>query len=243
MRKSVWAVVVCAVVVALGVSGCATKKFVQERWRSPKSSDCQDRRGPEAGRSSTDDALEPQKSDAAQTEQIAKLSDTAKEALARAQEAGKLAKGKFLYEVTLTDEAVKFGFNKKDLSAEAKAALDAFAARLKSENKNVYIEIQGHTDAIGPRRQPSGRLAPVDDALPQHERWRCTASVISTASTAAATIRPLMARAEPPRDLVVLGDSRLHRVLRTPRPSRGVLFRCRESSPPGACLEHGIVEV
>ena len=28
--------------------------------------------------------------------------------------------------------------------------LDDFANRLKSENKNVYLEIQGHTDATGP---------------------------------------------------------------------------------------------
>jgi len=51
--------------------------------------------------------------------------------------------------VTLTDEAVHFGFNKSELSADAKAALDAFAKRVKDENKNVYIEIQGHTDGIG----------------------------------------------------------------------------------------------
>ncbi len=70
-------------------------------------------------------------------------------ALARAEEAGKLAKGKFLFEVTLTDEAVKFGFNSATLSNEAKAALDAFAARVKAENKNVYIEVQGHTDSVG----------------------------------------------------------------------------------------------
>ena len=91
------------------------------------------------------------KSDATQNDQIAKLSDTAKEALARAQEAGKLAKGKFVYEVTLSDENVKFGFNKAEFSDEYKAALDAFAARVKDEGKDkkLYIEIQGHTDGIG----------------------------------------------------------------------------------------------
>jgi outer membrane protein OmpA-like peptidoglycan-associated protein len=95
------------------------------------------------------DVTNLKKSDAMQNEQIAKLSDTTKEALARANEANKLANHSFLFEVTLTDEAVHFGFNKSDLSAEAKAALDAFAKRVKDENKNVYIEIQGHTDGIG----------------------------------------------------------------------------------------------
>ena len=77
------------------------------------------------------------------------LSGTAKEALQRAEAAGKLAKGKFLYEVTLSDNDVHFGFNKYNLSDEAKAALDQFANKIKAENANVYIEIQGHTDNIG----------------------------------------------------------------------------------------------
>jgi len=69
--------------------------------------------------------------------------------LQRAQEAGKLAQGKFLYETVLTDDKVKFGFDTSELSPEAKAALDDFAQKVKNENKNVYIEIQGHTDNVG----------------------------------------------------------------------------------------------
>lgn len=76
-------------------------------------------------------------------------SKTAKEALDRAQEAGKLAQGKFLYEVALTDNDVRFGFDRSSLSDEAKAALDEFAAQLKQENRGVYVEIQGHTDSVG----------------------------------------------------------------------------------------------
>ena len=150
MRKSVWAVLAVVLVVALGVTGCATKKFVQtEVANASKATDAKIGEVQKQVEANQMDVANLKKSDAAQTEQIGKLSDTAKEALARAQEAGKLAKGKILYEVTLTDEAVKFGFDQKALSAEAKAALDAFAARLKSENKGVYIEIQGHTDSVG----------------------------------------------------------------------------------------------
>jgi outer membrane protein OmpA-like peptidoglycan-associated protein len=39
--------------------------------------------------------------------------------------------------------------NRHELSKEAREQLDAFAERLKGENKNVYLEIQGHTDATG----------------------------------------------------------------------------------------------
>ncbi|TET85662.1 MAG: OmpA family protein, partial [Desulfobacteraceae bacterium] len=72
------------------------------------------------------------------------------EALARAVEAGKVAEGKLFFEVTFTDEEVHFGFDRNDLSEEAKAALDSFAERLKTDEKNLYIEIQGHTDNTGP---------------------------------------------------------------------------------------------
>jgi len=49
----------------------------------------------------------------------------------------------------LSDDAAKFPTNKYELSKEAQDALNAFAERLKSENKNVYLEIQGHTDSTG----------------------------------------------------------------------------------------------
>jgi peptidoglycan-associated lipoprotein len=77
-------------------------------------------------------------------------SRTAQEALDRAIASGRLAEGKFVYETTLAD-ATTLVFNLEDntMSADTMAALDAFAARLKSENKSVYIEIQGHTDSTG----------------------------------------------------------------------------------------------
>jgi len=89
---------------------------------------------------------------AAEDEKVGQISQTAQEALQRAQEAGKLAQGKFLYETLLTDDKVKFGFNRTKLSPEAQKALDDFAQRIKDENKSVYVEVQGHTDAVGSNR-------------------------------------------------------------------------------------------
>lgn len=76
-------------------------------------------------------------------------SRTAHEALDRAKAAGKLAEGKFMYEVTMSDDTVKFSLEGAELSAATKQLLDAFADKLKSENRNVYVEIQGHTDTTG----------------------------------------------------------------------------------------------
>lgn len=80
---------------------------------------------------------------------IAQLSKAAQEAMDRATAAGKLAEGKLVYEVSMTDDTLKFKSDSTKLSDEAMAALDAFAAKLKGDNKNVFIEIQGHTDSRG----------------------------------------------------------------------------------------------
>jgi outer membrane protein OmpA-like peptidoglycan-associated protein len=44
---------------------------------------------------------------------------------------------------------VRFGLDSSQLSSDAKAALDAVAAKLKADNQGVYIEVQGHTDSTG----------------------------------------------------------------------------------------------
>jgi peptidoglycan-associated lipoprotein len=80
---------------------------------------------------------------------IQDLSRETREALERAQSAEKLAQGKLLYEVTLTDEDVRFGFNQSELTDNARSILENLLTQLKSENKNVFIEVQGHTDNLG----------------------------------------------------------------------------------------------
>jgi outer membrane protein OmpA-like peptidoglycan-associated protein len=81
--------------------------------------------------------------------QAAQAQGTASEALQRANAAHKLAEGKFLYEEVLSDDSVKFPVNGDELSPEARARLDELAMKLKSDNRNLYLEIQGFTDASG----------------------------------------------------------------------------------------------
>ena len=80
---------------------------------------------------------------------LTELDNATRQALERAQQAGKLAEGKFVYSLVLSDDAVKFPVNRHELSKEAEAKLMEFAEKLKGENKNVYLEIQGHTDSSG----------------------------------------------------------------------------------------------
>ncbi|MBG7616438.1 OmpA family protein [Brevundimonas sp. BAL450] len=75
---------------------------------------------------------------------------TAGQALQRANDAHVLAEGKFLYEVVLSDDSVKFPTDVDSLSPEAEQRLNELAQRLRAENANVYLEIQGYTDSTGP---------------------------------------------------------------------------------------------
>jgi peptidoglycan-associated lipoprotein len=119
---------------AVSLGGCATKKFVRENVAV------------------VDTRVATVESHVnAQDATLAGVDTTAKEALQRAQAAGKLAEGKFLYQEVLSDDSMKFPIAKATLSPEGQARLDAFVEKLKTDNRNVYVEVQGHTDATGPK--------------------------------------------------------------------------------------------
>ena len=163
------------VVLAMLLSGCATREYVHEYVESqlkPVSTKV----GALEGRANTADAAiqanttaiaeTGKRVDGAVSEiqvtlkvhadrlakneaDIAQLSKTAQDAVERANAAGKMAQGKLVYEVVLSDDKLKFGPNKAKLGPDAEKSLDEFAAKLKGDNKNVFIEIQGHTDSTG----------------------------------------------------------------------------------------------
>jgi outer membrane protein OmpA-like peptidoglycan-associated protein len=135
-----------AALLAVTTTGCATKKYVKGEVATVNQRvDGVQGQVEDAQTKLRDHDTRITRNEAA----TAEASQTAREALERAVAAGKLAEGKLLYETVLSDDKVKFGFDQATLSDEAKAALDAFAAGLKTENKNVYVEIQGHTDNVG----------------------------------------------------------------------------------------------
>ncbi len=73
-----------------------------------------------------------------------------KAADAKIEEVRGLVRGTLVSKETLRTGDTKFGFDSSALSPEAKTALDAFVQKLVAENKGVYLEIQGHTDNVGP---------------------------------------------------------------------------------------------
>jgi peptidoglycan-associated lipoprotein len=75
---------------------------------------------------------------------------SAEQALTRAGEAEKAAKGKLIYTVTLSNDKVTFPVNRAQVSPDAQKLVDEAIAQLKAENRGVFFEIEGHTDATGP---------------------------------------------------------------------------------------------
>lgn len=153
MRNKAWMVSLPLAAALVVTSGCATKKYVKQETAAvgARVDSVEGQVEQTQTRLNDHDRKIGEVGQAASTAQstATQASQTAQEALQRAQEAGKLAQGKLLFESVLTDDKVKFGFNASEISKGAQEALDAFAAQLKEQNKNVYIEIQGHTDNVG----------------------------------------------------------------------------------------------
>ena len=127
----------------VGLGGCATKRYVGEEVS--KSSAASEKRISEVQTQVEAAQSRVREHDS----KLAELDKSTRDALERAEAAGKLAEGKFVYSLVLSDDAVKFPVNRHELSKDAQAKLMEFAEKLKAENKNVYLEIQGHTDSSG----------------------------------------------------------------------------------------------
>ena len=117
---------------AFSLGGCATKDYVNEHVAAV-----------DANVQATQGQVDRHES------HLTQLDQATKEALDRATAAGKLAEGKFLYSMVLSDDSVKFPVDSAKLSPEATQRLTDFAEKLKNDNRNVYLEIQGHTDSRG----------------------------------------------------------------------------------------------
>ena len=95
-----------SILAALAMTGCATKGFVRSQVAA------------EDVRVGQVEGAAREANGAAQQAQ-----GTAKDALDRANAAHKLAEGRFLYQVVLSDDSVKFPTNVHELSTEAQSRL------------------------------------------------------------------------------------------------------------------------
>jgi len=149
-----------------GSTACATKKFVRTsvgevnekvdaQGRSLE--ETQERTRRNEGRISEVD----QKAAAAATsaQQANDAATAANSAAVAAHSAATEAGGKvdtldkanrrLVYEVVLSEDQGNFKFGKTMLPDEAKMQIDQMVAQLKQDPKNIYLEIEGHTDNVG----------------------------------------------------------------------------------------------
>lgn len=131
---------------ALVLGGCATNSAVDERIAQLEGRTNQKIESVEG---QVEDLQEQQR---ATEQRLDTVSKEASEALRRAEEAGLLAQGKIVFEQAFTEDRIRFALGKSDLTAEARAALDELASRIKAVGRPVFIEIQGHTDSTGSAR-------------------------------------------------------------------------------------------
>jgi peptidoglycan-associated lipoprotein len=137
-------------VLGLSLAGCATTTDVDKKIADAQS---KTDKKIESVESQVEGLQEKQKATEGRVDdqgrQIEQISQSAKEALQRAQEAGVLAKGKILFQQSFSEDRVRFKVNSFELTKDAKTALDEFSLKIKGLDKGVYLEIQGHTDDTG----------------------------------------------------------------------------------------------
>jgi outer membrane protein OmpA-like peptidoglycan-associated protein len=150
-------------VLAIGGSACATKKFVRTSVGEVNEKvDSQGRaieETQERTRKNEGRIGEVDQKAASAAQAAAAANDAASAANANATRVGDEANGKFdaidraskrlVYEVVLSEDQGNFKFGQTKLPDTAKAKIDEMVAQLKQDPKNIYLEIEGHTDNVG----------------------------------------------------------------------------------------------
>jgi peptidoglycan-associated lipoprotein len=157
MRKLL--LVVPIVMLGVGSTACATKKFVRGEvgqvntkvdGLSTQLEETQERTKKNEARIGEVDS----KADAAGKSATAAQAsaDAAKADAAKAGEragAVETASRRLVYEVVLSEDQGNFKFGKTDLPDSAKQRIDQMVTDLKADPKGVFIELEGHTDNVG----------------------------------------------------------------------------------------------
>ena len=152
--------VALAAVVALIAPACATRGFVREQSAAANAriealagavEETQERTAENAARIEDVDQRDEQA--AQQTAQLGQQLAVAATEAARAVHARidrmEEATNRLIFEVTLSETQGNFGNNQTELPEAARARIDELVARLQAEQRNAYLEIEGHTDSAG----------------------------------------------------------------------------------------------
>jgi peptidoglycan-associated lipoprotein len=164
MKKLVLVVPVLALALG-GTTACATKKFVRgqvgevnDKVESVSKSleETQERTKANEAKIVEVDQRAQAAAQAADTKatsagQRADGAKTAADAAGTKAEAVEKASKRLVYEVVLSEDKGDFKFGKATVPDSAIGELDQLVAKLKAEPNGAYIEVEGHTDNVGPK--------------------------------------------------------------------------------------------
>jgi len=159
MRRLVTAVAISAL--AVGGSACASKKMVRQRvgevndkvdTLSKSVEETQQRTKANEGRiGEVDQKAQAADQHAQAANQRADEAYSAADKVnARADEIEKASK-RLVYEVVLSEDQGGFKFGQSKLPSDVQGKLDELVSQLKANPNGAYIEIEGHTDNVGPK--------------------------------------------------------------------------------------------
>jgi len=163
MLRNFFMAVPVAVLVVGGSTACASKKFVRTSvgevngkvdslGRSVE--ETQERTRKNEGKiAEVDQKAQAAAQSAQQANQAASAAQTAANDVGSKAnqrfEAIDAANRRLVYEVVLSEDSGNFKFGQTKLPEEAKHKIDEMVQQLKQDPKNVFIEIEGHTDNVG----------------------------------------------------------------------------------------------
>jgi peptidoglycan-associated lipoprotein len=149
-----------AVLAVGGSTACASKKFVRtsvgevnDKVDSLGQSveETQERTRKNEGRISEVDQKAGAAAQAAQqANEAASAAHSAANAVNGRVDTMDKANKRLVFEVVLSEDQGGFKFGQTKLPDDTKAKLDELVQQLKQDPKNVFIEIEGHTDNVGP---------------------------------------------------------------------------------------------
>jgi peptidoglycan-associated lipoprotein len=160
MRRFISAIAISAVALG-GSSACATKKMVKQRvgevdskvdTLSKSVEETQERTRTNEGRIGEVD----QKAQAA-NQRATQAGARADEAYGAANkvnaraDAIEAASKRLVFEVVMNEEKGGFKFGQSKIPADMQAQIDQLVAQLKANPNGGYIEVEGHTDNVGPK--------------------------------------------------------------------------------------------
>ena len=160
MKRLVVAAPVLAIAL-IGTGACATKKMVRQRVGEVN----------DKVETLSQSVEENQQRTKANEARIGEVDQHAQAANQRAEQAGQRADEAYasadkvnaradaieasakrlVYEVVLSEDQGNFKFGQTKLPQEAQSQIDELVAQLKANPNGAYIEIEGHTDNVGPK--------------------------------------------------------------------------------------------